>query len=326
MKKFLIVWFMFLFPAFFINVSNITLANWWEIDKNSIWYTIKNSKLTLTRSNIEWANTLSIVVLDKFFHGYELLATVPTSNKKYTIDLTKDFLSKYLRGSSEIEFELTAKGAQEKSLYYIVNVKLDPKGFKWIDWDWYLDWKKEEILSNWYSREKNNAYSFAYNYWLTTTKSIKEADMDSYITRAQLAKMMSNFAKNLYLKFPDQSKRCTFNDVSSSLDKQYGNWITESCKLWIMWAWVSNFNPNGYVTRAEFATALSRLLFKTDDWNPYYKPHMTNLKNWQILTDTNPNIVEKRGSILLMFMRAALMFVRSTDEMIVLDSSSSDAS
>jgi hypothetical protein len=53
---------------------------------------------------------------------------------------------------------------------------------------------------------------------------------------------------------------------------------------------------------------------------------MTNLKNWQILTDTNPNIIEKRGSILLMFMRAALMFVRSTDEMIVLDSSSSDAS
>jgi hypothetical protein len=62
-----------------------------------------------------------------------LLATVPISNKKYTIDLTKDFLSKYLRGSSEIEFELTAKGTQEKSLYYIVNVKLDPKGFKWID-------------------------------------------------------------------------------------------------------------------------------------------------------------------------------------------------
>ena len=314
---------MLLFSAFFIWLPNQSFANWWAWP-NNVSYTIKNSKRTINRPSIEWSKKLDISIIDRFTNDVIKLTTVSTSDRKYTINLTKEFLSKYLLSSSKLQFVFEPKDKEWKVLRYDVAVNLDPRGSKDIEGDWYLDWNQNEVLSNWYTREKNNAYTFAYKYWLTTTKSINSADMDWYITRAQLAKMMTYFAKNVLIRFPDQTKKCSFNDVSSNLDNQYGNWITESCKLGIMWIWISNFNPNWHVTRAEFATTLSRLLFRTDDWDPYYKPHLKNLKNRQIISDTNPNIVEKRGSILLMFMRAALKNVRTIDDMIVLDSSSSD--
>ncbi|MBQ5945057.1 S-layer homology domain-containing protein [bacterium] len=41
----------------------------------------------------------------------------------------------------------------------------------------------------------------------------------------------------------------------------------------------NEFRPNDLVTRAEFATALSRMLYSTPDGNPYYVPHIEKLKS-----------------------------------------------
>ncbi len=131
--------------------------------------------------------------------------------------------------------------------------------------------------------------------------------MYSPITRIQMAKMLSKYAINVLWKEPDVSKWVIkFDDVSSKLDKEYGNAVTLAYQLWIMWQNVKNnkFRPYDEVTRAEFATALSRLLYWTENWkNKYYEPHITKLYNEWIINKTNPLIKEKRGYLMIMLMR-----------------------
>ncbi len=158
-----------------------------------------------------------------------------------------------------------------------------------------------------FSQEFLDAYNFAYKNWITTKSSIYDAKMYSPLTRIQMAKMLSNYAINVLWKKPDVSKWVIkFDDVSSKLDKEYGNAVTLAYQLWIMWQNVKNnkFRPYDEVTRAEFATALSRLLYWTENWkNKYYEPHITKLYNEWIINKTNPLIKEKRGYLMIMLMR-----------------------
>ena len=70
---------------------------------------------------------------------------------------------------------------------------------------------------------------------------------------------------------------------------------------------LSKFSPNSNVTRWEFATVFSRVLHG-DKYNingaNYYEKHIEVLKNKEILTNTNPKLIEKRGWILLMLYRS----------------------
>ena len=68
-----------------------------------------------------------------------------------------------------------------------------------------------------------------------------------------------------------------------------------------------NFNPDGKVSRAEFVTVLSRVLYwdkYNQDWSKYYEKHMQALLEAEILSDTNPNIQELRWRIILMLYRS----------------------
>jgi hypothetical protein len=57
----------------------------------------------------------------------------------------------------------------------------------------------------------------------------------------------------------------------------------------------NNFRPYDLVTRAEFATALSRLLYNTEDGKIfYYSTHINKLRAKEIINDTNPDLIEKR--------------------------------
>ncbi|MBO7505065.1 hypothetical protein J6T66_02730 [bacterium] len=40
----------------------------------------------------------------------------------------------------------------------------------------------------------------------------------------------------------------------------------------------NEFRPFDLVPRAEFGTALSRMLYSTEDGNPYYSTHLAKLK------------------------------------------------
>ena len=67
-----------------------------------------------------------------------------------------------------------------------------------------------------------------------------------------------------------------------------------------------SFKPNGKVTRAEFATALSRMLYWLEDWvDKYYSTHLNKLYNEWIISSTDPKIKELRWYVMLMLMRSS---------------------
>ena len=170
----------------------------------------------------------------------------------------------------------------------------------------YDNWNQQEVLSNWYTREMNNAYRFAYMNGITTMKTIDQADMNWSLNRIAMAKMLSQYAINILKKKPDTSKKCNFTDVTAQMDSDYSNWVTLACQLWIMWVGITNFRPNDDVTRAEFWTALSRMLFWWADWaEQYYSTHLAKLKQEWIINNDNPELKELRGYVMLMLMRSA---------------------
>ena len=67
----------------------------------------------------------------------------------------------------------------------------------------------------------------------------------------------------------------------------------------------NRFRPNDYVTRAEFGTALSRMLYGLADGKKnYYSTHLQKLMEKKIITNDNPNLRELRGYVMIMLMRS----------------------
>jgi len=159
-----------------------------------------------------------------------------------------------------------------------------------------------------YIQEYNAAYTWAFNNWITTQPTIGKANMNWEVTRIELAKMISNYAiKNLKKEW-NTSKKCVFTDVTSDLDKQYDNWVTNACQLWLMGQWIIKFRPYDKVTIAEFWTILSRLLYwdKYNWWNPYYIRHINKLKIVWIMSNIfDPDKKnELRGNVMVMLKRS----------------------
>jgi len=168
-----------------------------------------------------------------------------------------------------------------------------------------IEWSPLDILENGYSREMNNAHQFSLANWLSTVNDIKNANMDWDLTRIAMAKMLSYYAINILWKQPDVSLWFPFYDVPNELNSRYDNAATLAYQLWIMWKWKKNFSPYEVVTRKEFATALSRLLYNIEDGQTsYYEPHIFKLYNEWIIKNRDPNIVEKRWYVMLMLMRS----------------------
>ena len=165
---------------------------------------------------------------------------------------------------------------------------------------------EKQITDNWLSVEMNDAYKFAFENWITTKETIEEAEMNKPLTRIAMAKMLAYYAINVLWLEPDTSRVKEFKDVDEQLNADYNNAVTLIYQLWIMWIWIDDFRPYDEVPRAEFATALSRMLFNTPDWEwKYYETHLEVLKEKWILTNDNPELKELRWYIMLMLMRSA---------------------
>ena len=163
-----------------------------------------------------------------------------------------------------------------------------------------------------YTQEFIDAYTFAYRNWITTQSPITNADMDWNLTRIAMAKMLSKFSINVVWMKPDETRINKFNDISDELDEQYDNWVTLAYQLGIMWINMPNneFRPFDLVTRWEFATALSRILW-WDKYNvldtnnmPFYQKHIEALKKEWIITQINPTMNELRWYVMLMLLRS----------------------
>lgn len=122
--------------------------------------------------------------------------------------------------------------------------------------------------------------------------------------------MLVNYAINVLGKTPDTSKKCEFTDLVGQ-PADIASYIALACQLGLMGVDKdgnanTKFNPASTITRAEFATALSRTLYgkANDGGSPYYKKHFDALKANGIIKLTTPTLKEKRGYVLLMLMRA----------------------
>ena len=169
----------------------------------------------------------------------------------------------------------------------------------------------QETLSDGLTTELHNAYNFAHKYGITTMPSAAEANMYSQLNRIAMAKMLSQYAINVLGKTPDTSKVVpTFSDVTPELNQEYSDAVTLAYQLGIMWINIEEFRPFDPVIRAEFATALSRLLFATPDgeyeWTAqYYVNHLAKLVEEKIITNNDPLLNELRGYVMIMLMRSA---------------------
>ena len=172
--------------------------------------------------------------------------------------------------------------------------------------------------------EMRQAYDFAYEKGITTIDSYEDAAMDRPIKRNELAKMLSVFSVGLLWKEPEIWKEgCeSFRDVKWQTSEMK-SYIKTACELGLMgmesdWASVAkNFNPNDYVTRAQFGTTLSRLLYGdmnnlNTDWDKtyykWYEKHLSALKINEIMTKVDWDWVDEnelRWYVMLMLMRAS---------------------
>ena len=165
---------------------------------------------------------------------------------------------------------------------------------------------KEDIHEKIYSQEFKDAYEFASKNKITTMDSIDLANMEWWLNRISMAKMLSNYATNVLGKEPADVIVPEFSDVSEKLNEEYENAVDLAYQLWIMGIWVDKFRPYDPVTRAEFATALSRMLYGLADWlDKYYTTHMEKLKEEWIISNTDPSLNELRWYVMIMLMRSA---------------------
>ena len=180
-----------------------------------------------------------------------------------------------------------------------------------------LGWQVSDKCSvEWSNRsaEEIAAYLYACENDITTIRDINKARLGDFLTRAEMAKMVSVFAtKELWMK-PNTSKDCSnFAESIAHYNQEMKDYMVMSCQLEVMWIHTTNyqaipdFMPSKRVSRAEFGTILSRVLW----WNKYewtnenyYINHLNALKESNIITNINPNITEYRAWVFLMLYRS----------------------
>ena len=160
--------------------------------------------------------------------------------------------------------------------------------------------------------EIQSAYEWAYERDVTTIPSLDDAMPDGVVKRWHLAKMVVNYATNvLWREIPEKiPSECRWNDWRKDWEsEEIKDYAVKSCALWLMWLDMPKFLPNMEVTRAQFGTIISRLLWwkKYAWWTPYYRKHLNALKENNIMTQIeNPEKrTELRQWVWLMLMRSA---------------------
>lgn len=161
-------------------------------------------------------------------------------------------------------------------------------------------------------QEQIDAYKWALENGITTMKTVESARLDQPLTRAELAKMMVVYIQKVVEKDPALTWDVTYADVDESLGDLAG-YIKLAYQYQIMWinadgTPIEKFNPYGLVTRGEYATVFSRVLFGSKfnkEWADFYTNHLAALARAGILTNTTPTIQEIRGWVMLMMYRSS---------------------
>ena len=108
------------------------------------------------------------------------------------------------------------------------------------------------------SDELSLAYAYAYKNGLTTMNTMAAARMEDKITRAELAKIVSQYAITVLGKTPDTTRDCSaFSKSIAKYTNDLHEYMITACQLEIMGIHpdatvLKDFMPDKYVTRAEF--------------------------------------------------------------------------
>ena len=163
-----------------------------------------------------------------------------------------------------------------------------------------------------FGQEQIDAYKWALENGITTMETVEDARLDQPLTRAELAKMMVVYIAKVLEKQPLLTWTVTYPDVTEKLGDLAG-YIQLAYQYQIMGIDangdpIAEFNPNGIVSRWEYATVFSRVLFGSlfnKEWADFYTDHLKALETAGILTNTEPTIKEMRGWVMLMMYRSA---------------------
>jgi len=159
-----------------------------------------------------------------------------------------------------------------------------------------------------WSQEYQDAYAYAYANGITTMSSIDAANLAGTTTRAQAAKMFVEFAKSMG-QTADTSASCSFSDLAPIAGTDLAGFAVEACQMGLMGINTNGiFNPNGVLSRAEYGTILSRVLFGDtyNGGNPFYAAHLNALNQAGLMNDlSNPERSIMRGDAFLLLFRAS---------------------
>ena len=176
---------------------------------------------------------------------------------------------------------------------------------------WEVDIPNCSIQNSQFTFEQNDAYLWACQHNITTMRTIQEARLDQPLTRAELAKIMSVYAMKEYHLKPLKAGAVNYKDVNADLG-DLADYIQLAYQLQIMGINADGtpmqaFEPHKLVSRAEFATVLSRVIWGNKhniSGDDRYSAHLQALKKYEIITSDVPaNWWELRGRALLMLHR-----------------------
>ena len=159
------------------------------------------------------------------------------------------------------------------------------------------------------SAEYQDAYAYAFDNGITTMGSIESANLAGTTTRGHAAKMFSEFAMSMGQTADTESNTCNFNDLGPVAGTDLETYAVTACQLGLMGINTNGiFNPNGVLSRAEFGTVLSRVLFGDtyNGGNPFYSAHLNALNQAGLMNDlSNPERSIMRGDAFLLLSRAS---------------------
>ena len=187
-----------------------------------------------------------------------------------------------------------------------------PEQTKKVD-SWEVDIPNCLIQNSQFTSEQKDAYLWACQHNITTMRTIQEARLDQPLTRAELAKIMSVYAMKEYHLKPLITGAVNYKDVNTDLG-DLADYIQLAYQLQIMGinadgTPIQAFEPHKLVSRAEFATVLSRVIWGNKhniSGDDRYSAHLQALKKYGVITSDVPaNWWELRGRALLMLHRTA---------------------
>ena len=180
-------------------------------------------------------------------------------------------------------------------------------------YSWEVDIPNCSIQDSQFASEQNDAYLWACQHNITTMRTIQDARLGHPLTRAELAKIMSAYAMKEYHLKPLITGAANYKDVNADLG-DLADYIQLAYQLQIMGinadgTPIQAFEPHKLVSRAEFATVLSRVIWGNKhniSGDDRYSAHLQALKKYEIITSDVPaNWWELRGRALLMLHRTA---------------------